>query len=73
MQVEPTRVRVSLPYLSVHEVKKQLEPAVLRAGHGEHGAELEENIGCHCIYPERKCCERVESKIAHSQAGPGVL
>ena len=71
MQVEPPRV--SLPYLSVHEVKKQLESAVLRARHGEHGAELEEDIGCHGVDPERKSCERVESEISDSQAGPGVL
>lgn len=50
--------------LGVQRVQEQLEAALLRAGHREHWAELEEDVGRHGVDPERERCEGVECQIS---------
>lgn len=53
--------------LSIETVEEEFCPALVRAGGGEDGAELEEDICCHGVDPEHESGEGVKSEVAERQ------
>ena len=58
--------------LSIETVEEEFCPAPVRAGGGEDGAELEEDICCHGVDPEHEGGESVKSEVAERQAADRV-